>query len=143
MEHIFDINVVGLKIDNYESYLSKFSNWKEYKREINLNTLLESGKKIEFEVEIDNSQSVSFVGFKNTESEVQYLDKGCAVIQKLRFIILNNLILSLQVKLKTLNTNWGKILKDLIESNLTPELFQQNIEGQIINFYFLCDKIAA
>jgi len=143
MEHVFDINVEGLKIDNYESYLSKFSNWKEYKREINLSTILESKKKIEFEVEIDNSQSYNFIGFVESESKIQSLEKGCAVIQKLRFIILDNVILSLQIKLKLLTTNWGKTLKQLIESNVIPELYQQNVDGQIIKFYFLCDKIAA
>ena len=70
MEHTFSIDVDGLKIDNYENYLSKFSNWKKYKREINLNLLLESGKKIEFEVEMNNTQSVNYVSFQDKHFEV-------------------------------------------------------------------------
>jgi hypothetical protein len=141
MEYTFNVNTDGLNLDNYEKYLSKFSNWKENKREINLNTLLESNKKIEFEIEMDNSQSVNFVGIVDSESEVQFLEKGCAVIQKLKFIILNNKILILEVTLKTLKTNWGKIIKELIESNIIPELYQQSYKDQIINFYFSSDKI--
>jgi hypothetical protein len=76
MEYTFNVNTDGLNLDNYEKYLSKFSNWKENKREINLNTLLESNKKIEFEIEMDNSQSVNFVGIVDSESEVQFLEKG-------------------------------------------------------------------
>jgi hypothetical protein len=35
MEYTFNVNTDGLNLDNYEKYLSKFSNWKENKREIN------------------------------------------------------------------------------------------------------------
>ena len=49
MEKLFEIELLNNKIDDYEDILSRFSNWKKYKREINLNQLLEDGKKIEFD----------------------------------------------------------------------------------------------
>ncbi len=143
MRHTFNINIEGKKIDNYEKYLSKFSNWKEHKREINLNLLLQSNKKIEFEVEMNNSQLVNYVSFQDTDFDLTVLQKACGVIKKLKFVICENFLLSLEITLDILETQWGKLLKSLIESDVIPELnqFQQN--DQIINFYFLSDKIAA
>ncbi len=46
MKKTFDIELQDNKIEDYEVILSKFSNWKQYKREINLNQLLEEGKKM-------------------------------------------------------------------------------------------------
>ena len=61
MKTTFDIELFNNRIEDYEEILSRFSNWKEYKREINLSQLLEEGKKIEFQVEIPNNQSVLYV----------------------------------------------------------------------------------
>lgn len=143
MEHIFDINIESQKIDNYEKYLSKFSNWTQYKREINLNLLLESGKKIEFEVEMNNSQMMNYVSFSDTDFDVTLIQRSCGVIKKLKFVISENFLLSLEITLEILETEWGKLLKNLIESDATPELKQHQLNNQIINFYFLSDKLAA
>ena len=61
----FNVELSSNKISDYENLLSRFSNWKKYKREINLSQLLDSGKKIEFEVDIPNSQSVFYVNNDN------------------------------------------------------------------------------
>ncbi len=143
MEHTFNIDVDGLKIDNYENYLSRFSNWTQYKREINLNLLLESGKKIEFEVDMDNSQSVNYVSFNDKDFDLTVLQRSCAVIKTLRFVISDKFLISLEITLKILDTQWGKILKNLVESDIIPELNQFKVKNQILNFYFTYDKIAA
>ena len=139
MEKLFEIELLNNKMDDYEDILSRFSNWKEYKREINLNQLLEEGKKIEFEVEIPNNHSVLYV---------IVVDKGgtiitrpvnvCSVIQKMTFIIQNNEVLKLSIEIKLLTTNWSKIITNLLESGIDLKLHQhKNIEGKIDNFYFI------
>jgi len=41
-------------------------------------------------------------------------------------------------------TNWGKKVKNILESDIDLKLFQHiNIEGQIDNFYFELPKMAA
>ena len=128
-------------ISDYESLLSRFSNWKKYKREINLSQLLDSGKKIEFEVEIPNSQSVFYV---NITTGIMDTSGACAVINKLKFLILENNIIELKVYLTVLTTTFGNILRKLINSGVDLKLYQNtHIEGQVIDFYFELPKQAA
>jgi hypothetical protein len=149
MEKLFEIELLNNKIDDYEDILSRFSNWKKYKREINLNQLLEDGKKIEFEVEIPNNHSVLYVSvIDKIDTSITSLVNVCSVIKKMTFIILNNEVLKLIVEINLLTTNWGKIITNLLESGIELKLLQhKNIEGKIDNFYFinppLINKLAA
>lgn len=139
MEKLFEIELLNNKMDDYEDILSRFSNWKEYKREINLNQLLEEGKKIEFEVEIPNNHSVLYVSVVDKEETIITRPVNvCSVIQKMTFIILNNEVLKLSIEIKLLTTNCGKIITNLLESGIDLKLHQhKNIEGKIDNFYFI------
>jgi hypothetical protein len=139
MKKLFEIELLNNKMDDYEDILSRFSNWKEYKREINLNQLLEEGKKIEFEVEIPNNHSVLYVSVVDKEKTIITSPVNvCSVIQKMTFIILNNEVLKLSIEIKLLTTNWSKIIINLLESGIDLKLIQhKNIEGKIDNFYFI------
>jgi hypothetical protein len=139
MKKLFEIELLNNKIDDYEDILSRFSNWKQYKREINLNQLLEEGKKIEFEVEITNNHSVLYISVVDKiDTSITSLVNACSVIQKMTFIILNNEVLKLSIEIKLLTTNWGKIITNLLESGIELKLIQhKNIEGKIDNFYFI------
>lgn len=145
MENIFEVDLEDIKLENYEKTLSRFSNWKKYKREINLNQLLEQGKKIQFDIEIQNNPMVFYVSVIDSEySYTTSLTNVCSVINKLTFIILDNKVLKLEAELKLLDTNWGKEVKKLAESGLKLKLNQHiNIEGQIDNFYFVIPKQVA
>lgn len=145
MEKTFEIELFNSKIDDYEDILSRFSNWKKYKREINLTQLLEDDKKIEFQVEIPNNHSVLYVSVSDElDSTITSLVNVCSVIQKMTFVILNNKVLKLNVEIKLLTTKWGKTISNLLESNIDLKLHQhKNIEGKIDNFYFQFPKQAA
>ena len=138
----FNVELSSNKITDYESLLSRFSNWKKYKREINLSQLLDSGKKIEFEVDIPNSQSVFYV---NISTDIMNTSGACAVINKLTFIILENNVIDLKVSITVLMTTFGNILRNLLDSNIDLKLYQNtHIErGQVIDFYFELPKQAA
>jgi hypothetical protein len=137
----FNVELSSNKISDYENLLSRFSNWKKYKREINLSQLLDSGKKIEFEVDIPNSQSVFYV---NISTDIMNTSGACAVINKLTFIILENNVIDLKVSITVLTTTFGNILRNLLDSNIDLKLHQhKNIEGKIDNFYFELPKQAA
>ena len=149
MEKIFEIELLNSKIDDYEDILSRFSNWKKYKREINLTQLLEDDKKIEFQVEIPNNHSVLYVSVSdeldsNITMEFGSLVNVCSVIQKMTFVILNGEVLKLNIEIKLLTTKWGKTISNLLESDIDLKLHQhKNIEGKIDNFYFKFPKQAA
>jgi hypothetical protein len=147
MEKIFEIELLNNRIEDYEDILSRFSNWKNYKREINLNQLLEEGKKIEFEVEITNNHSVLYVSVFDKTSHwtltTGSLVNVCSIIQKMTFVILNNEVIKLNIEIKLLTTNWGKIITNLLESGIDLKLIQhKNIEGKIDNFYFIDPSLA-
>jgi hypothetical protein len=145
MKKTFDIELSDNRIEDYEEILSRFSNWIEYKREINLNQILEEGKKIEFQVEIQNKQSVFYISvLDEIESNIESFVNVCSVIQKMTFVILNNKILKLNVEISLLTTKWGKIITNLLGSNVDLQLQQhKNIEGKIDSFYFQLPKQAA
>ena len=142
MKNEFNVELNSNQISDYENLLSRFSNWKKYKREINLNQLLESDKKIEFEVDIPNSQSVFYV---NISTDIMNTSGACAVINKLTFIILENNVIDLKVSITALNTTFGNILRNLLDSNIDLKLYQntQIKGGQVIDFYFELPKQAA
>ena len=142
MKKSFEVELPG-KIEDYEKLLSRYSNWKKYKREINLNQILEDGKKIEFEIEVLNKHSVSYIKIYNKNDDIDsLLRNACASITKMKFIILNNKVLNLIVYCSKLSTNSGKILENNIKSDIDLKLYQnKDIEGQIIDFYFINELI--
>lgn len=130
---VFEVNIGDIKLESYEKILSRFSDWKKYKREININQLLEEGKKIQFDIEIINNTMAFHVSVKNSE----YKYTTSLTINKLTFIILDNKVLKLEAELNLLDTQLGNIIKNLVESGLELKLNQHiNIQGQIDNFYF-------
>lgn len=145
MEKIFEVDLEDVKIENYENILSRFNNWKKYKREININQLLEGSKKIQFDVEIKNDPMVFYVSVIDSEySYITSLQNVCSTMKKLTFIIINNKVLKLEAELKLLDTRCGNVIKNLINSGIELKLNQHiNIEGQIDNFYFELPKQAA
>ena len=144
MKKTFEIELDDTEIFSYEDILSRFSNWKKYKREINLNQLLEDGKKIQFEVEIENNPNVFYVSVSDDFKYTTSLVNVCSVIDKFIFIILKNKVIKLEVELKILTTQWGKTIKNIIESGVDLKLYQnKDIKGQIDNFYFKFPKQAS
>jgi hypothetical protein len=142
MKKSFEVELPG-KIEDYEKLLSRYSNWKKYKREINLNQILEDGKKIEFEIEILNNHSVLYISLYNKNDVIDsLLRNACASITKMKFIILNNKVLNLTVYCSKLGTDSGKILENNINSDIDLKLYQnKDIEGQVIEFYFINELI--
>lgn len=144
MDRTFEIKLNDSKIGDYEEILSRFGNWKKYKREINLNQLLEEDKKIQFDVEIPNNQSVFYVSVSNDFQYTTALTNVCSVINKFTFIILNNKVIELRIDITFLDTKWGKEIQSILESGVELQLnHHKNIKGQIDNFYFELPKQAA
>jgi lysyl-tRNA synthetase class I len=142
MKKSFEVELPG-KIEDYEKLLSRYSNWKKYKREINLNQILEDSKKIEFEIEFLNNHSVLYISLYNKNNVIDsLLRNACASITKMKFIILNNKVLNLIVYYSKLSTGSGKTLENNINSDIDLKLYQnKDIEGQVIGFYFINELI--
>lgn len=139
----------NIKLDNntlyqYDNLLSNFNNWKEYKREIKLNSILE-GKKQEFTLDISgHAHGVLYVNvLVNDNDDFDVLNKSSAVIKFMKFIIKNDNILELEITVKTLTTEWGKIIRNLIESDINIDIYQRVVDNQVKSFYFTYQKMIA
>jgi hypothetical protein len=140
----FNIELDNNTLEQYEKLLSSFSNWKEYKREIKFNSILED-KKIEFTLDISgHAHGVMYVNVVvDDEDDFDLLKKASSAIKFMKFILKGNNVLELEVTIKTMTTEWGKIIRDLIESGVELELKQHIVDNKVKSFYFTYPKMVA
>jgi hypothetical protein len=140
----FNIKLDNNNLEQYEKLLSNFSNWKEYKRDIKLNSILED-KKIEFTLDISaHTLGVMYVNvITDDDYDYDVLKKSSSVIKFMKFILKGNNVLELEITIKTMTTEWGKIIRNLIESGVELELRQNIVDNQVKSFYFTYPKMSA
>ena len=140
----FNIELDNNTLEQYEKLLSNFNNWSEYKREIKLNSILED-KKIEFTLDISgHAHGVMYVNvLVDGEDDFEVLKKASSAIKHMKFILKGNNVLELEITIKTMTTEWGKIIRDLIESGVELELKQSIVDNQVKSFYFIYPKMTA
>ena len=140
----FNIELDNNTLEQYEELLSNFNNWKEYKREIKLNSILED-KKIEFTLDISgHAHGVMYVNvLVDDEDDFDVLKKTSSSIKHMKFILRGNNVLELEITIKTMTTEWGKIIGDLIESEVELELKQRIVDNKVRSFYFTHPKMVA
>ena len=140
----FNIELNNNTLEQYETLLSNFNNWSQYKREIKLNSILED-KKIEFTLDISgHAHGVMYVNVVVDDAfDYDVLKKASSAIKFMKFILKGNNVLELEVTIKTMTTEWGKIITELIESGVELELKQKIIDDQVRSFYFIYPKMTA
>lgn len=140
----FNIELDNNTLEQYEKLLSNFSNWKEYKREIKVNSILED-KKIEFTLDISgHAHGVMYVNVVvDDEDDFDVLKKTSSSIKHMKFILKGNNVLELEITIKTMTTEWGKIIGNLIESGIDLELKQRIVDNKVKSFYFTHPKMVA
>jgi hypothetical protein len=140
----FNIELDNNTLEQYEKLLSNFNNWSQYKREIKLNSVLED-KKIEFTLDISgHAHGVMYVNVVVDDAyDYDVLKKASSAIKFMKFILKGNNVLELEVTIKTMTTEWGKIIRDLIESEVELELKQNIVDNQVKSFYFIYPKMTA
>lgn len=143
----YKIPVSDNTIEQYDMLLSRFSDWKSYKREIKLNTLLESGKKIEFKVDIENHQFgglyIDIIDDYEDNWVSLNLKNACCVLTSMTFIIKNFIVIDLVIEFKILETSKGKMISDLFNSNVELEIIQKIKGSDVLGFSFKLPKKAA
>ncbi len=138
------VNLENNTLEQYEMLLSNFKEWKHYKREIKLNSLLDN-KKIEFRVNVSShTTGALYVNvLVDGDNDFDLLKKASCSIESLKFILKDSNVLELEISLITLKTEWGKIVKELIESDVNLELKQFMVDRQVKSFYFEYPKMSA
>jgi hypothetical protein len=140
----FNINLDNNTLEQYEKLLSNFNNWSQYKREIKLNSILED-KKIEFTLDISgHAHGVMYVNVIDDDfDDFDVLKKASSAIKFMKFILKGNKVLELELTIRTLDTEWGNIIREIIESGVEIELNQRIVDNQVKSFYFIYPKMIA
>jgi hypothetical protein len=77
------------------------------------------------------------------EDDFDVLKKASSAIKFMKFILKGNNVLELEIKIKTMTTEWGNIIAELIESEVELELKQHIVDNQVKSFYFIYPKMTA
>ncbi len=129
-------------INDFESILSQFSNWTEFKREIKLLSILQE-KKIEYKVENILSQKPIY-GLLEGESEIIEIKRIAFIVKEMIFTIQSGNILELKVDIETFETESGKLLDTLFDANIDLQLkYRVSKNGDISYFYLDFPNLAA
>jgi hypothetical protein len=120
---MIELNVVLEKntIDQYDNLLKRFKEWKENKREINLNFLLNPNSKIEFIID-PNSK---FPLYSKNNQKICY-------IESLKFILKSNIVENLYLYLN-INSKYTPYLSKKLHHDL--KVYQKIENNSIISFY--------
>lgn len=134
MYYLFDVILADdLEFDDYNLALSSYPTWKSVYRDIKLNYLLEGDKKIQFD--IDDIQKYITLYDQPISSEYHFvsLQKVCCSITGMSFVLNNNKIEKLTLKSKVLDTERGRIVKELIQLGIQVKV-SQFIFDKTLNF---------
>lgn len=142
----YKVEINDNTLEQYERMLSKFYNWNQIKREIKITNLLEN-KKIQFNINLtSNANKMLFVevldDFENTNLDIS-LQRVCANIKSMKFILESNKVLDLELSFDLMTTEWGKIVREIIDSGVELPIYQKKFDGQIFGFYFSYPKSVA
>ena len=143
MEVKYNVQLEDNRLEQYEEkLLSNFKNWKTYKRDIKLNSILEN-KRIEFELNISSHAfGFLYVEFENDSDQMINLKGVCAAITDLKFILNGDNVDLLEVNLKFLQTPHGKEVITLMDSGFNLILKQLIVNDTVVKFYLDTEDIS-
>jgi hypothetical protein len=130
------------KISDFEPILSPFSNWTQFKREIKLSSILE-GKKIEYLIEDINSAQNPIYGLLEQSGNIVEIKKISFLIKEILFTIKDQDVLNLEVRIESINTEYGKTTQSLIDADIDFTLDYYKSFDSMIYFYINFPKQAA
>ncbi len=119
-----------VKLDDYNDALSTYKEWKSIYREIKLNLLLEQGKRIEFD--IDNISKFITLD-KNDIGSAPSVSELCGNVSGMVFILNNNKIEKLTLKIHIIENLQGKVVKELLKEDIKL-VIKQRINGSHLYF---------
>ena len=117
-------------LDQFEDLMSKYKEWTSFKRDIRLTSILEAGKKIQFDIE-----SISLNAQLGNFGNVVSLQMSVLIIKSMSFILKENKIEKLTLRCRLLETPMGKVVKELMENSMTVDLKPHIIDNKVVYFY--------
>jgi hypothetical protein len=117
-------------LDQFEDLMSKYKEWTTFKRDIKLTSILESGKRIQFDIE-----SISMFAQLGNSGNMVSLQQSALYIKAMSFILKENKIEKLTLRCRNLETPMGKAVKELMENYMNIDLKPHIIENKVVYFY--------
>jgi len=117
-------------LDQFEDLMSRYKEWTSFKRDIILTNVLESGKKIQFDIE-----SISLMAQLGNFGNVVSLQMSVLIIKSMSFILKENKVEKLTLRCKVLSTPMGKVVKELMENSMDIDLKPHLIDNKVVYFY--------
>ena len=117
-------------LDQFEDLMSRYKEWTSFKRDIIQTNVLESGKKIQFDIE-----SISLMAQLGNFGNVVSLQMSVLIIKSMSFILKENKVQKLTLRCKVLSTPMGKVVKELMENSMDIDLKPHIIDNKVVYFY--------
>jgi len=117
-------------LDQFEDMMSKYKEWTSFKRDIRLTSILESGKRIQFDIE-----SISMFAQLGNSGNMISLQQSALSIKAMSFILKENKIDKLTLRCRVLSTPMGKVVKELMENSMGMDLIPNIIDNKVVYFY--------
>lgn len=126
----YEVLLQNNTLDQFEDLISRYKEWTSFKRDIRLTNILESGKRIQFDIE-----SISLTAqLGNFGNEVS-LQLSTLVIKGMSFILKENKVEKLTLRCRLLETPMGKLVKELMENSMDIDLRPHIIDNKVVYFY--------
>jgi hypothetical protein len=126
----YEVLLQNNTLDQFEDLMSRYKEWTSFKRDIRLTSILESGKKIQFDIE-----SISMFAQLGNSGNILSLQMSVLTIKSMSFILKENKVEKLTLRCKVLSTPMGKVVKELMENSMTVDLRPHIIDNKVVYFY--------
>jgi hypothetical protein len=116
-------------LDYYEGLLTRYNQWKVFKREVRLTGLLNSGKKVQFDIEDAN------LLISTDMDAIQYIQKAVFRADNIKFILKDEKIFSMSLSGEILPTSMGTFIKGILDEGIPLKIKKYNDKRGRITFY--------
>ena len=111
--HTFDVELEeGTTLDSFESMLTRYNQWAEFKREVRITGLLNQGKKVQFEIEDAN-----LLVYTDTDA-IQYIHKAAFRTDTITFIMKDEQLIDVKISGEILPGLMGQTIKAILDAEL-------------------------
>jgi len=116
-------------LDYYEGLLTRYNQWKVFKREVRLTGLLNSGKKVQFDIEDANLLIYTDM------DDIQYIHKAVFRADNITFILKDEEIVSMSLSGEIIENTLGNAIKGILDEGIPLKIKKYNDKRGRITFY--------
>jgi len=116
-------------LDYYEGLLNRYNQWKVFKREVRLTGLLNSGKKVQFDIEDAN------LLISTDMDAIQYIHKAVFRADNITFILKDEEIVSMSLSGEIIENTLGNAIKGILDEGIPLKIKKYNDKRGRITFY--------